>query len=74
MEEVDNTSATTAKTLWTETILEILYLALKYDKPDEVVRKVLTQMNGCKPDYIINKVDQKLGKRTALRVRMLMHK
>jgi hypothetical protein len=28
----DNTSLTTAKTLWTETILEILYQSLKANK------------------------------------------
>ncbi len=74
MEEADDTSATTAKTLWTETILEILYLALKYDKPDDTVRKVLKQMKGCKPDYIIRKVEQKLGEEASLRVSKLMHK
>lgn len=74
MEEDDDTSATTAKTLWTETILEILYLALKYDKPDETIMKVLKQMKGCKPDYIIGKVEQKLGETAASRVKKLMQK
>lgn len=74
MEEDDITSQTTAKTLWTETILEILYLAIKYDKPDKDVRKILMQvrMKGCKPAYIIRKVDQKLGEQAALRVKALM--
>ncbi len=74
MEEDDTTSATTAKTLWTETILEVLYLALKYDKPDETVRKILKQMKGSKPDYIIKKVDQKLGEAASLKLRTLMQK
>jgi nickel-dependent lactate racemase len=72
--EEDDTSPTTAKTLWTESILEVLYLALKYDKTDEDIRKMLKLMTGCKRDYIIQKVDQKLGKDAASRVRILMHK
>ncbi len=74
MEENDTTSPTTAKTLWTETILEILYLALKYDKPDKDIKKILMQvrMKGCKPSYIIRKVNQKLGEQAAVRVKSLM--
>ena len=74
MEEADNTSATTAKTLWTETILEVLYLALKYDKPDEDIKKLLNQMRRCKPDYIIQKVEQKVGEVAASRIRGLVQK
>lgn len=74
MDEEDDTSATTAKTLWTETILQVLYLALKYDKPDEDVIKILKQMKGSKPDYIIKKVEQKLGDAAASRVNSLMQK
>lgn len=74
MDGDEQTSMTTAKTLWTETILEILYLALKYDSPDDKVREVLKQvrMKGCKAAYIIRKVDQKLGEHAALRVKGLL--
>lgn len=76
MEEVENTSMTTAKTLWTETILDILYLALKYDKPDKDISELLKQlrMKGCKPLYIVKKTRQKLGEGAASRVRALMQK
>lgn len=74
MDSDETTSMTTAKTLWTETILEVLYLALKYDRPDSKVREVLNQvrMKGCKPAYIIRKVNQKLGEQAALRVTGLL--
>lgn len=74
MSEEDDTSPTTAKTLWTESILEVLYLALKYDKTDEDIRKILKLMTTCKRNYIIQKVDQKLGKEAASRVSILLHK
>lgn len=74
MDDADNTAPTTAKTLWTETILEVLYLALKYEKPDNNIRDVLKQVRikGCKPAYIIRKVQQKLGDSPAERVRRLL--
>jgi hypothetical protein len=72
MEGEDNTSPTTAKTLWTETILEVLYLALEYDRPDEDVKKILHQMQGCKPAYIIRKAGDKLGQEAAARVKALL--
>lgn len=72
MNEEDNTSPTTAKTLWTETILEVLYLALEYERPDEDVKKILQQMQGSKPAYIVLKVQQKLGEAAASRTRTLM--
>lgn len=72
MDEEDNTSPTTVKTLWTETILEVLYLALMYDKPDEDIRSILKQMSGCKPNYIIQKVQQKLGDVASIKIRDLI--
>ena len=75
MEDSDITPVTTAKTLWTETVLEILYLALKYDKPDKDITKLLSQIRtkGCKPAYIIRKVSEKLDDGAATRVRDLLH-
>ena len=74
MEEADHGSATTVKTLWTETILDVLYLALKYEKPDKDVLEVLryVKLKGCKPAYVIDKVRRKLGDRAAFRVKSLM--
>ena len=74
MVDEDNTSLTTAKTLWTETILEVLYQSLKLNKPDDAVREVLKEVRdkGFKPDYIYEKVEKKVDKKAAIRVRGLM--
>jgi len=76
MTESDNTSLTTAKTLWTETILEILYQTLKTNKPDAEVKSVLKEVRikGFKPGLIIQKVEKKVGKQAALRVKALLQK
>jgi hypothetical protein len=76
MEDEDNTSLTTAKTLWTETILEVLYQTLKANKPDDVIKDVLREVRekGFKPDYICEKVEKKVDKLASTRVRGLMQK
>ncbi|MGK0297260.1 MAG: hypothetical protein ACI9XC_000862 [Gammaproteobacteria bacterium] len=76
MEEDDNTSLTTAKTLWTETILEILFQSLKANKADAVILDVLKEVRqkGFTPDYIIEKVEKKIDKSASIRVRGLMQK
>ena len=76
MVEDDDTSLTTAKTLWSETILEILYQSLKLNKPDNAIREVLTEVRqkGFKPGYIIEKVEKKVDKKASIRVRGLMQK
>ena len=72
----DQTSLTTAKTLWTETILEILYESLRKNKDDDTVRNVLREVRGkgFKPQYIFDKVEQKVDRQAALRVKTLMQK
>jgi len=76
MEDEDNTSLTTAKTLWTETILEILYQSLKTNKPDDAIKDVLKEVRekGFKPNEICEKVEKKVDKYAATRVRGLMQK
>lgn len=76
MSDDDNTSLTTAKTLWTETILEILYQSLHDNKPDAAIRDVLKEVveKGFKPEEIIQKVEKKLDKRASIRVRGLLQK
>lgn len=75
MDDNENKSNTTFKTLWSESILEVLYLALKYDKSDREVREILKliMMKGKKPDYIIRKVYTKLGEEAATRVKLMLH-
>jgi hypothetical protein len=75
-EESEKTSLTTAKTLWTETILEILYQTLKAKKSDEELRSVLKEVRakGFKPGAIVSKVEKKVDKQAALRVKALLQK
>ena len=71
-----DTTKTTAKTLWSETILEILYETLRKNKPDKELIGVLkeVQQKGFKRDYILEKVTKKVDERSATRVRHLLNK
>ena len=75
-DEDADTTKTTAKTLWSETILEILYETLRRDKPDQELIGVLkeVQQKGFKRDYILRKVLKKVDERSATRVRQLLNK
>ena len=72
----DMTDMTVAKTLWTETILEILYEALRKGKDDATLIEVLKEvrMKGHKPGEIVDRVDRKVDKQAALRVKALLQK
>jgi len=76
MEENDSTPVTTAHTLWTETILELLYDFLRSNRPDEEIMTILMEVRkkGIKPDYVIQKIDQKVDRQAAMRIRDLMQK
>ncbi len=56
--------------------MEILYQALKANKPDDMVKDVLKEVRekGFKPDYIYEKVEKKVDKQAAIRARGLMQK
>lgn len=72
----EDTTKTTAKTLWTETILEILYESLRRNKGDADIRKVLEEVRskGFRRSYIIEKVEKKVDAKAASRVRALLGK
>lgn len=76
MQEDEDTTKTTAKTLWSETVLEILYETLRRNKPDKDVIAVLKEaaQKGFKRDYLVEKVTRKVDDRAALRVRQLFGK
>ena len=71
-----DTTKTSAKTLWSETILEILYETLRKNKPDKELIGVLkeVQQKGFKRDYILEKVAKKVDERASTRVRQLLNK
>lgn len=70
----EDTTKTTAKTLWTETILEILYESLRKDRPDKEIKGVLKEVRskGFKRSYIIDKVKRKVDQKAAQRVKALL--
>jgi hypothetical protein len=73
--KTQDTTRTTAKTLWTETVLEILYETLRKNKDDAQLRNVLkeVQAKGFRRDQIIEKVGRKVDAQAASRVRKLLN-
>jgi len=65
---------TIAKTLWSETILEILYTSLKKNKSDTEIIELLKEIRGkgFKRAYIIEKTEKIVDKQAAMRVRGLL--
>lgn len=65
---------TSPKSLWSETIFEILFDLLEANKPDRDIRRVLVDIRdkGYKKSYVIRKVEKKLGKTAAARVNGLL--
>jgi len=77
MKAHDNSSTTTTvRTLWSETLLEILYESLPQNKPDEPIREVLRDLRiqGMKPDAIIREVAKKADEQATVRVMGLLMK
>ena len=72
----DDTTKTVAKTLWSETVLEILYEMLRRGKGDGEIRKLLREAKdkGFTREYIEGKVRKLIDEQTAMRVRALYPK
>lgn len=64
---------TQVKTLWSETLVEILLDALKNNRNDAVVLGTLRELRekGYKRQYVLDKVERALGTGAAIRVRRL---
>lgn len=65
---------TEIKTMWSESLLEALYVALRKDKEDKVVQEVIADLRAKEYDdeYIINKVKKKVGPTAAVRIEALL--
>lgn len=76
MSNDEDTTRTTVKTLWTETILEILYESLRKNSSDDKIREVLIEVRGkgYKPGDIVDRVRRKVDTSAAARVKTLMSK
>ena len=72
----DATSVTIAKTLWSETLIELLIVSLEKEQSDEKITELLKELKQkkFKPDYVVRKVNKSLGEKEANRVKLLMHK
>ena len=72
----EDTTRTVAKTLWSETILEILYETVRRGKSDRDIRKILKDVSakGFKRDYVVDKVRKLVDEPAAERVRSLFPK
>lgn len=68
------TDKTITKTLWTETLVEILVLSLKKKRPDKEIIEILKELRakGFKPSYITGKVEKELGAESARRIKALI--
>ncbi len=66
--------ATEIKTMWSESLLETLYVVLKKEKDDKMVQEVIVDLRAKDYDdeYLINKVKKKVGPAAATRMQALL--
>jgi len=69
----DTTQKTIAKTLWSETLIDLLLVSLQKNQTDKQVISLLEELKEkkFKRDYIIGKVNKSLGEKDANRVKLL---
>lgn len=72
----DNDDKTVAKTLWSETLVEILLAALKKGSGDDEIRGIIRELKekGFRKSYVIDKVRREIDDNAARRVRLLLEK
>ncbi len=65
---------TEVKTMWSESLLETLYIGLRKDKGDDIIQEVIVDLRAKKYDdkYIINKVTKRVGPEAAKRIESLL--
>jgi hypothetical protein len=72
----DHTQATISKTLWSETLIELLIVSLQKGQSDAQIVELLKELKQkkFKPDYIVRKVTKSLGEKEANKVKLLLPK
>jgi len=72
----EDTQVTEVKTMWSETLLEALYIAMEKNKGDKIVIGVIKDLRakGYENDYLIEKVEKKVGPTAATRLKILLIK
>ncbi len=75
-DDEDATQKTIAKTLWSETLIDLLIISLQNEQSDEKVSELLKELRQkkFKRDYIIGKTNKALGEKAANRVKLLLAK
>lgn len=65
---------TEIKTMWSESLLETLYVALRKEKEDAVIQEIIVDLRAKEYDdeYLINKVTKKIGPTAAVRMKGLL--
>lgn len=65
---------TVAKTLWSETIIDMLCMALKANKSDQQIKELLLEckQKGFKARYLTGKVRKEVDEAAAVRLKKLM--
>ena len=76
IENDDATQQTIAKTLWSETLIDLLIVSLEKNLSDEKVTELLKELRQkkFKRDYIISKIKKALGVKEENRVKQLLAK
>ena len=72
----DTTHKTLAKTLWSETLIDLLVVSLEKGQSDDQVTGLLKELKQkkFKRDYIVGKIKKTLGEKEANRVKLLLGK
>jgi hypothetical protein len=65
---------TRTKTLWSETQFEILYGAIKKNRPEAEIVEIIKDLGsrGFPPNYLIQKVQEKVGMTSANRLKVIL--
>ena len=71
---MSDNEGTEIKTMWSESLLETLYVALRKDKEDALVQEIIVDLRAKEYDdeYLINKVKKKVGPTAAVRMKNLL--
>lgn len=68
-----NDKTTIPKTLWSETLIEILVESLRKNRPDTEIKNILMELRdkGFKSGYVKRKVEKELGNEAVKRLKSI---
>ena len=70
----DKDDKTVAKTLWSDTLIDILLIALKKNSTDEQLKEIIRDLKakGYKNDYLVDKAGREIDENASRRIRLLV--